>query len=119
MKAIHPDLDAADSNWIQFSESGEYESSHGMQASCLMESPDFALTPFAYSVWEITGMSVVTERPVAILRANQSTLESALSYMTEGRILVLNKQHESPKGWSEVTGYYTTHKRSNEVRCSL
>lgn len=94
------DLDAADRNWIQFQSPGNYHSHFGTLASVLMESRDFSATAFPFSVWEIVG-SHADGTPAAILRANQSTLESALRYMQPLRILVYNREAELRCNWIE------------------
>lgn len=92
MKTEYPDLDAAERNWLQLDENGHFHSGNGANAFRLMDSHDFKVTPAVYAIWELTGDSrIFDDSPVAILRANQSTLECALTYMKEGRVLVYNK----------------------------
>lgn len=94
MKTIrgeHPDLDAADHNWIQFKEPGEYDAHHGSLATDLLDARGFECTGFPFQVWEITGYDY-NSKPVAILRANQNRLENALQYMSAKKVLVYNRK---------------------------
>lgn len=95
--APYPDLDAADRNWVQFESAGNYHSHFGPLAGILLDSRDFELSPFAYQVWEIGGWRT-DGTPSMILRANQSTLEGALGYMTKHRILVYNREADLKGG---------------------
>lgn len=95
MKHHYPDLDAADRNWIQFSSPGNYKDHCGANAGLLMGSDDFECTKFPFQVWELSGYRP-DGSPVAILRANQSTLEGALKYMQAERILVYNAEADLP-----------------------
>jgi hypothetical protein len=86
----HPDLDAADANWVQFKKEGEYEQHHGQFAAELLGAREFECTRFPFQVWEISAHDK-DGKAVAILRSNQSSLEGALRYMEENRILVYNR----------------------------
>ncbi len=90
MKTEHPDLDSADSNWIDFEKPEHYRAHHGPLASELIGARGFSCTLFPFQVWEIVthdkdGLAV------AILRANQMTLEGALKYMEGERVMVYNR----------------------------
>lgn len=91
------DITCAESNWIQFGTDWRLQAWAGPLARKLMDSQDFEITPFTYSVWEVTGdCHPLYRNPDAtsfacILRANQSTLAGALRYMTKDRVLVWNK----------------------------
>lgn len=91
MKTNFPDLNAADRNWIQFNGPGDWHNMCGPLANDLLECSEFELTAFPYQVWEVVGYRS-NSNPVAILRANQSTLKGALNYMSQGRVLVYNRQ---------------------------
>jgi hypothetical protein len=86
----YPDLDAADRNWIQYSCIGNYHAHHGALAGALLDAHDFEPTLFPFQVWAIAGWRT-DGTPSAVLLANQSTLEGALRYMREHRILVYNR----------------------------
>ncbi len=105
-KQSNSDILAAETNWIEHSvrpdngKAGYVQSAasaqwHGPLARKLLDSPDYSATPSPYSVWELTGdyydWQTDCALPVAILRANQSTLECALRYMGENKVLVWNK----------------------------
>lgn len=110
MKTIrgeHPDLDAAEHNWIQFKELGEYQAHHGNLASELMGARGFECTNFPFQVWEIVGHDYKSQ-PCAVLRANQHRLEDALQYMNANKVLVYNRKADViysadeiiARGWS-------------------
>lgn len=88
------DIDLADRAWLQVETDGSITWNGGL-ATKLKNSPDFEVCKCPFSVWEITGDTydwrTDGEQFVAILRANQSTLECALQYMAENRVLVHNK----------------------------
>lgn len=104
-KLPFPDLDAADRNWIQFNAPGDWHDLHGSLASDLMDCPEFELTGFPYQVWEVVGYRS-NSKPVAILRANQSSLEGALKYMKQGRVLVYNQQADSHNNKRKLKSYF-------------
>lgn len=51
---INSDILAAERNWIGFTD-GQVSNWFGDLAARLMRSSDFLTTPFAFSVWELTG----------------------------------------------------------------
>ena len=67
----------------------------GSLANKLQDSPDFEITSFTFSVWEITNdfydWKTDCCKHVSILRANQSTLSGALKFMKENCVLVHNQ----------------------------
>lgn len=88
------DIQQASDNYIEI-ENGSVLNQHGPNAALLLNSPDWSICPFPFSVWELTGdchdWRTDCAKPVAILRSNQSNLSASLNYMAEGRILVWNK----------------------------
>ncbi len=87
----HPDLDAADSNWIDFTKPCHYRDHHGAIAAELLGARGFECTGFPFQVWVIIAHDV-NGNSVAVLRANQSTLAGALQYMAPNRVLVYNRE---------------------------
>lgn len=92
---INQDIEQAENSHIEM-ENGNAVSRVGHNCSKLLNSSDFFLTDFTFSVWEVTSDTrdwrTCGENFACILRANQSTLEGALKYMTgSNRVLVHNK----------------------------
>jgi len=100
MKTTHKDIDNAEANWIQHAGNQTLNDRahviwHGNEANKLLNSPDFNYLPFVYSVWEVTNDTYDNQTDASkfacIHRANQSTLQGALKYMTsDNRVLVEN-----------------------------
>lgn len=95
MKDTNQDITQAEQNHIEMV-NGNAVSRKGPLCHRLLNSSDFHLTDFPYAVWEVTNDTrdwrTCGENFACIHRANQSTLEAALRYMTgDNRVLVWNK----------------------------
>lgn len=88
------DIALAEKNYVQCN-GGFVEKWNGSLADKLQNSPDFEITPHPFEVWEVTtdfhDWRTDCNKPVAILRAAQSSLAGALKYMGENRVLVWRK----------------------------
>lgn len=89
------DIEIAEGSYIEM-ENGNVVDRNGHFTHKLLNSSDFHLTQFPYAVWEVTNDTLdwrtCGENSACIHRANQSTLEGALRYMTSERhVLVWNK----------------------------
>lgn len=96
------DLDYADKNWVQHSgdaQSGEraHFKWKGTEAAKLLSSSDFKVVPFSYAVWEVTNDTYDSRTDASnfacILRATQSTLTEALTYVNKENMVLVSNMH--------------------------
>jgi len=88
---MNQDIDQAEQNYIEWNR-GRMREWRGALAGKLLNSKDFIPAKLAYQVWEVLpdtyDWATDGQNHAAILRANQSSLSGALSYMGENKVLV-------------------------------